>query len=279
MKKFFIAYSDANCAYSLKRIGKQAEGLGCFDEVVLYTPETLPEFIKSSPLMQYKMGGGMWSWKPAIIKHALDTHHEGDIVVYADAGCSLHPHKDWDEYFAHMQQYDTIVFQYRQDMPEWAQFGQTSPKLKYWCKKSASDYFRERFGSAAFLESNKVLGGIVFAKGKDNSFIRDWMEITMKEPDLVTPLPKEEKPLQIPGFCFHSHDQAVVTSLAFFDPTVLVLPELCETGTDKEAIVASRFRCRTRKDFVKEVAKRRIRKLIGGRLYKTIKKTLRWEKK
>ena len=58
MKRVFIAYADENMAYSLKRIGKQASNLEVFDEVILWTPQMLPNWIKQSPLMQYSYGGG-----------------------------------------------------------------------------------------------------------------------------------------------------------------------------------------------------------------------------
>lgn len=61
MKKIFIAYADENLAYSLKRIGRQARNLGVFDEVILYTPAELPDYILKSPLMKYKYGGGYWA--------------------------------------------------------------------------------------------------------------------------------------------------------------------------------------------------------------------------
>lgn len=80
MKKILIAYGDQRCAYSLKRIGKQANMLHLFDEVILYTPNDLPDYMKSSRLMQYAYGGGYWAWKPYIIKKTLETHDEGDIV-------------------------------------------------------------------------------------------------------------------------------------------------------------------------------------------------------
>ena len=68
MKVKFISYADGNMTYSLRRIGRQARRLGIFDEVILYTPDMLPAYIRQSPLMQYPRGGGYWSWKPAIIE-------------------------------------------------------------------------------------------------------------------------------------------------------------------------------------------------------------------
>lgn len=45
MKKVFVAYANDKMAYALKRIGKQANALGIFDEVILYRPEMLPDYV------------------------------------------------------------------------------------------------------------------------------------------------------------------------------------------------------------------------------------------
>ena len=42
MKRVFIAYGDENCAYSLRRIIKQAKILGIIEEVIPMTPQELP---------------------------------------------------------------------------------------------------------------------------------------------------------------------------------------------------------------------------------------------
>ena len=46
MRKIFISYADDNMRYSLKRIGKQAKRLGIFDEIILYTPDMMPAYVK-----------------------------------------------------------------------------------------------------------------------------------------------------------------------------------------------------------------------------------------
>ena len=48
--KVFISYADENLAYSLKRIGRQAKRLALFDEIILWTPEMLPDYVKDEYL-------------------------------------------------------------------------------------------------------------------------------------------------------------------------------------------------------------------------------------
>ena len=55
MKKVFIAYATDNMAYSLYMIGRQARRLGLFDDVVLWTPEDIPDYIKNKPYYRLHM--------------------------------------------------------------------------------------------------------------------------------------------------------------------------------------------------------------------------------
>ena len=41
----FISYANEAMAYSLHRIGRQARKLGVFDEVILYTPSDVPDYV------------------------------------------------------------------------------------------------------------------------------------------------------------------------------------------------------------------------------------------
>ena len=271
-KKIFIAYADANLAYSLKRICRQARRLGIFDEVILYTPNDLPDYIKQSPLMQYEKGGGYWAWKPVILHETLQSHEEGDIVVYADAGCTLNQSTEWDMMFKLMLEYDTICFHYDAEMPVWAKWGNTSTKIKYWTKQSALSFLDDYCGDNAYRESYKIWGGLLFLKGKNNSFLSKWLEITMNHPEvIIDPIGKEQEE-QPAGFAFHKHDQSVITALAYYDDKTLVLPEISETHGETSFVWAERLRARNLNQFIMEKSKHLIRLFLGDALVDCIKR-------
>ena len=274
MKKIFISYADDNMRYSLKRIGKQAKRVGIFDEIILYTPEQLPSYIKESPLMAYSRGGGYWVWKAAIIWETLQQYDEGDMVVYADAGCSLKKSKKWEEYGNSLSnKHHTIVFRFKDEMPEWKRWGQTSTKIKYWTKLSAFRYFEEIAGD--YGDGNKIMGGFIICKGKNNSFIKHWLDITLSHPELVMDPVGEEANEQLPSFAYHKHDQSIITPLAYlYASEVLVLPETSETAHEKAAVVASRIRAKTRKDYIVLRLKFYARNLLGDNLFDSIKHRL-----
>lgn len=162
MKKIFIAYADEKMAYSLKRIGRQALRLGIFDEVILWTPEMLPDYIKQFPLMQYSYGGGFWAWKPCIIYETLQQHEEGTVVCYIDAGCTLRKGIEWTLYFELMKEYDTLCFKYRDEMPEWDKFGSKKTAIECWAKKDLLLFLDKCVGTVDYRKQNKVWGGHFF---------------------------------------------------------------------------------------------------------------------
>ena len=221
--------------------------------------------------MAYSRGGGYWVWKPAIIWETLQKYDEGDIVVYADAGCSLQKSKQWETYWNSLQNaYHTIVFQFKDEMPEWKRWGQTSTKIKYWTKWSAFRYFEKLAGD--YGDFNKIMGGFIICKGKNNAFIKHWLDLTLSHPELVMDPSTDEAKEQLPAFAYHKHDQSIITPLAYlYAAEVLAVPETAETEPEQAAVVASRIRANTRKDYIELRVKYHLRRLLGDSLFDKIK--------
>lgn len=269
MKKVFIAYANEKMAYSLKRIGKQSHKLNIFDEVILWTPNELPEYIKQSPLMKYSYGGGFWSWKPCIIYETLQRYEDGTVVCYVDAGCTLNKGIEWEMFFEIMEDYDSLCFHYQKIVPEWQKYGTTSTKIKHWGKKSLLEYLDEYIGSDIYREYSKVLGGVLFFKGKDNSFLRDWLDIIRFHPEVVYEPSKDEE--QYPYFALHKHEQPVITALSVkHQKNCMVLPELFEFKRGG-AIHVSRIKAKNYWEYVAIMFRRFCRGLLGNRLTNILK--------
>jgi len=103
-KIHFITYgSDHRWIYALDRIAHEAKKCGVFDSITRYTPGMLdPDFAERyAPVLAQPRGGGYWIWKPQIIRQKLDEVGDGDVVVYADAGCRLR-HKNTAELLQHI---------------------------------------------------------------------------------------------------------------------------------------------------------------------------------
>lgn len=272
MKKIFIAYANENMAYSLRRIGRQARQLKIFDEVILWTPGDLPEYIRKSPLMKYSYGGGFWAWKPCIIYETLQRYEDGTVICYVDAGCTLKKGIEWDMFFEIMEDYDSLCFHYQKIVPEWEKFGTTSTKIKHWGKRSLLEFLDDYLGSDAYREYNKVLGGILLFKNRNNVLVRDWLDIIINHPEVVYEPIGEECDKQYPYFALHKHEQPVITALSVkHQDNCMVLPELFEFKMGG-AIHASRIRAKNYKEYVVIMLKRYVRMLLGDRLADGIKR-------
>lgn len=276
MKKIFIAYGDNNCAYSLKRIGHQAKKLNIFDEIILYTPDDLPDYFKKTPLMQYSYGGGYWAWKPFIINETLKKFDDGDIVCYVDAGCTLKKSIEWTIYFELMRDYDMLCFKYRDEYPEWQKFGTISTKIKHWAKKQTLSFLDNFVGDDNWREKSKVLGGFLFFKNKNNPIIEIWLKITLNNPEIILDPTKDEMSDQYPFFALHKHEQVLLVALTYkFKDSCLILPETCETCGENVAVFASRIRTKDYREYIINRAKYYCRHILGDSLFNLMKSVIK----
>lgn len=271
-KTVFISYANEAMAYSLKRMGRQARRLGVFDEVILYTPADVPEYVRESRLFAALRGAGYWCWKPAIIEDALNRFEEGSVVVYVDAGCTLRKSPGWAEYLGYMKEYDVICFQYAESQPQWKKLGADSSKIKYWTKKQTLDFVRAYFNNPDVGELCQIMGGILFMKGRDNTLLKSWKELMFSRPELIEDPTAEELKNQYPGFSGHRHDQSLLTPLAASDSRTLVLPEVSEHYSPDSFVWASRIRAKNYREYLGIQAKHYLRIALGDERFEKLKK-------
>ena len=272
--KIFITYGDDNFRLSLKRIRKEAYKLGIFDKVIVYTPKDVSNEIEQSPLMANKRGGGYWLWKPYVIWKTMQKYPNA-IVVYADAGCTLNRnYEEWNSWFEIMKSVDTLLTHYRPNVDYgWSDaFKTSSVKISTWTKRQTIDYFDERFENTDWHNFNKLWGGFVIAKN-NSPLIRNWLDIMLAYPELVSDPEDQEWEHQYEGFCAHRHDQSIITPLAYWFEQkeagiVKIIPETAESS-NTSAVVASRI-----KDENKPPLKTRlifkIKSIIGEEMYRIL---------
>jgi hypothetical protein len=75
---------------ALNTLSREATSSGYFASVTVYTQDSLPAkshelaFMAANP-----RGYGYWIWKSILLEDMLKKIPEGDIVLYADAGCGI----------------------------------------------------------------------------------------------------------------------------------------------------------------------------------------------
>ncbi|WP_379967864.1 hypothetical protein [Epilithonimonas sp. UC225_85] len=220
MKKKFITYGSNAFLQSSKRIIEEAKSLNIFDETQRYGYSELPYALKSSPLFLDKKKGGHWIWKAYVIFDGLSKLNNGDILVYVDCGSELKNEAGWKLQFDKLKNSDALFFQYRDTKDYgWKSFNQNltdDPKLKYWTKKSVVENFSNLFDSDdEWLEKNKLWAGFIILKKtpETTQLVKDWLDIMIYRPDLVTDTLLFERENQLEGFASHRYDQTILSAV------------------------------------------------------------------
>lgn len=108
-------------------------------------------------------------------------------------------------------------------------------------------------------------------KGKGNGLLKRWLDITLHHPEIIIDPTDEESRQHQLGFAKHKHDQSILTALAYYDKSTLVLPEISETNAEKSFVWASRIRAKNYEQYVWLMIKRRMRSLLGDGIIDCIK--------
>lgn len=201
MNKIFITYGNTNYQQSKQRIIKEANSLDIFNTTIAYGPEDLPEIITQGPLFQYKKGGGYWIWKSYIINKTLQTMNDGDILVYADAGCSLLQSNQWDKYFSDLKKHSMLAFKIN------------CLNYQYIKAKVVNEF--KRTNGKNWHYSYQIAATTLFLK-KDNfscNFINEWCNYCTE--DFILDVPPQDIAQENKKFVEHRHDQAILTALIY----------------------------------------------------------------
>ena len=65
-----------------------AKHIAKFDKIFEYNESDIPKdfYEKHKNILDVPRGGGLWLWKPYIVKDALSKIEDGDILFYCDSG-------------------------------------------------------------------------------------------------------------------------------------------------------------------------------------------------
>lgn len=201
MKRYLITFGDESFRDSMKRIKQEALKCEVFDEILCFSPKDVSEDLRNSCVYKIKRGFGLWSWKPDVILQTLLRMEDGDILVYADSGCSLYPSKEWVKYFSLLEHNDILAFR-------------THHKNIEWTRKSIIDFFGF---DKSWYKLFQYAATVIFFKKNSSSlqFVERWRAIMMNFPSLVQDVPPEKIKDENPAFIENRHDQAVFSALVY----------------------------------------------------------------
>jgi hypothetical protein len=193
-----LTFGDAKFEWALQRIEREAASSTFFDEQIVTQPADLGarfwerhgDFVRTN-----SRGFGYWLWKPWIILEQLSQRRPGDIIVYADAGCTINPagRKRFDEYLEIARESPTGTMGFQMKFPEKRYTkGDAFEALKAWHLKDTGHL------SASV--------GVFVCCNKSIELVRDWLAAA-EDYSLIS-----DAPSRVPNdesFVVHRHDQSL----------------------------------------------------------------------
>jgi len=268
-KKFFLTFADSRMQPTLTRIEKEADELDVFDGIFAFNENDLGSSFVSAfrpHLILGSRGFGYWRWKPQVVLQVLEKIKEGDLVLYADAGCHLNKNgkNRLLEYFEILKNDEKGLVGFECVPPSFHD-GRTLYNYfdAQWTKGDLIQHLKMS-ESSPHLYSPSIAAGIFLIKKTEESvsFIKKWKSIFEKNFELLDDsLSKSKNP---PEFIEHRHDQAAFSLLAkqknifllssyeFYYPSREDLKTPDWNSLEKMPIHAKRIRQLTRKQkFIK----------------------------
>ena len=198
----FLTFGNEKFRNSLQRIQKEARTLP-FDRIIGYNEQQLkemPEFwdVHKEFIETHERGYGYWLWKPFLTWHTLRSMKEGEILVYADSGCSIT--ENIDQFRDDIRQAQTN----ESGIVSWT----TSNREKTWTKMDLLNNM-----NAIHLMSHEQLHATFFiirCTPKTVELAKKWYEIGSTYhliDDSPSILPNDET------FHEHRHDQSIFSIL------------------------------------------------------------------
>jgi hypothetical protein len=219
----FVTFANSSFTPSLRRIERQARSTGTFSSILIQSESDLTEsyFRDFETLFEEPSRGyGFWSWKPDVILRALAPLSEGEMLLYADAGCHLNRFglSRLDDYIEWLQTAgnDVLAFQYRPMSPMPSDF--PSEKIQAlldaaYTKREVQSFLERRWAKEIRLKGSSVAAGIILIQKSRGSveFFEEWRELMAADPSLLTDAFSER--LQSAEFIEPRHDQSLFSLL------------------------------------------------------------------
>lgn len=232
MRKFFITFGNEKFAHSRERLKSEVEAIGLFDHIIAYTEADLmadTEFWEEHGefIINSGRGYGFWLWKSYLTKKTLEIMENGDILCYADAGCSINIPGlvRFYEYFEMLKSYPCGNISFQLDHIE-----------RKWIKGDLA----QALGAGEHIHSRQILGGVFLLIKNSHTIqlVNEWYRFSSIH-NLIDDSPSKYP--NHPGFIENRHDQAIFSILRKKYGTILLEDEV-DFKEPQYPIWASRIR-------------------------------------
>ena len=200
MKIHFASFADTKYAGTLLRIRSEAQRSGFFDEVHTYDQTQLDADFhqRHHPFMQGSpVGYGYWIWKPQVCLQTFAQMAEGDILVYADAGCTINPKA-------------------RARFDQWIEMTVTHGSLSFQTPHLERQYTKgdllELLTATAHGDTPQLMATVLLLRKckATQTFLAEWLSLC-EDYDLISDSPSRVK--NSDDFVQHRRDQSIASLL------------------------------------------------------------------
>jgi hypothetical protein len=232
---YFLTYGDNKYSQSKKRIEKEAIELGIFNQIMIKSPEDLPYDLPmmTNKVLSLSRGGGYWIWKPIIIKYQLDLMNDGDILIYADAGCHINKYgiTRLYEYFTYLTNNKPIL-RFKMDC---------APEYKY-TSSSIFKYFNIANDDNITTSGQYMATSFIILKNETSmKIINEWYNVVIEKSLLFTDFYNNID--RHPEFQDNRHDQSIFSIITKKNiESVYTLNDETYPYNEKYPICATRIR-------------------------------------
>ena len=241
MKIYFVSFGSTNkYIKSINRIRQQADNMNIFNKICVYTEKDFDKkFLDkhSNFINNSKRGYGYWIWKSYFVKKTLDIMDDGDILIYADAGCTLintpNAIKRLNQYITLCNKLDNANIGFQMCFPE-----KSYTKMDLFNKLDVNN--------ETMLNSGQLVGGIFILKkcSKIVNLINEYYDLS-QDYHLIDD--SKSNINNHPDFIDHRHDQSLFSLLRKKLGTILIpdetwYPDFTDSKVLNFPILATRIR-------------------------------------
>jgi len=221
-KNYLIAFASPDLSRSAKRFYEQANNLGYFDGIKVFSLNDLKSKQRKKLIHLIKVkkkirGYGYWFWKPMIIKNFLEKINKNDTVAYVDVGCHLNKNgidvlKNYYKKLKNSKK-GLIAFQYKPlSNYKPSIYDYPIPTDLCYSKADLLNYLGVLHNKSIVNSQQYWSGFFILRKNKFTiKFINQWLNIFEKRYDLI-----DDSPSKInnhSSFVQNQHDQSVFSIL------------------------------------------------------------------
>jgi hypothetical protein len=209
-------FADSRYAQSLSRLKSQAEDMNLFSEIFVCDERDLDDSFKSDfqkYLNTSTRGYGYWVWKPHIILEQLKKISDGDVLLYADAGCHINYRgkRRFIEYWKTVKTNGSgfLISELEEDKKE-----------GIWTKGDVLDCFKVR-NNREITDTPQYQASVIFIRKNKNTvnIVRQWLSAYYSDFRLVDDSPSIS--CNMKDFAGHRHDQSILSILLKINGTSL----------------------------------------------------------